>query len=127
MPGTIVEISSVHPTAGYNHAARAGNLLFVAGQVAKDREGHLVGAGDFETQAMQTFENLRSVVEEAGGQLSDIVKKTTYLTHFGHIEMYRAVRDRFFSDPMPPNTLVVVDSLADPRMLIEVEAIAALD
>lgn len=127
MAHEILTLNSVHPTQGYSHATRAGNLLFVAGQVAKDVAGNVVGKGDVEIQAQQTFENLNNVLTEAGGRLGDIVKMTTYLTHSAHIETYRAVRNTFFADPMPPNTLVIVESLADPSFLIEVEAIAVLD
>lgn len=127
MTHQILTPKTVHPTRGYSHAARAGHLLFVAGQVAQDPDGNLVGAGDFEAQAGQTFENLKRILDEAGGRLSDIVKMTTYLTRAGDIEAFRAVRNTFFTEPMPPNTLVVVESLANPDFLIEIEAVAALD
>ena len=127
MAHRILDISSVHPTRGYSHAARSGDLLFVAGQVAKDRDDRLVGLGDVEAQARQIYRNLQAVLEEAGGSLAHIVKMTTYLTHAGYVDHYRAVRDEFFSDPMPPNTLVICESLASPEFLMEVEAIAVLD
>jgi len=126
MPHQILDIQGVHPTRGYSHAARAGNLLFVAGQVAKDSDDQLVGRGDIEAQARQIYRNLETVLKEAGGSLTDIVKMTTYLTHPGYIEGYRAVRGEFFRDPMPPNTLVICESLASPEFLMEVEAIAAV-
>jgi enamine deaminase RidA (YjgF/YER057c/UK114 family) len=127
MAHRILDISSVHPTHGYSHAARAGNLLFIAGQVAKDRNDELVGLGDVQAQARQIYRNLQAVLEEAGGDLAHVVKMTTYLTHAGYVETYRAVRNEFFSDPMPPNTLVICESLASPEFLMEVEAIAVLD
>ena len=126
MTHEILDIQSVHPTRGYSHAARAGNLLFVAGQVAKNRDDGLVGPGDIEAQARQVYRNLAAVLEEAGGSLADIVKMTTFLTHYDYLEGYRAVRNEFFSDPMPPNTLVFCESLAMPEFLIEVEAMAVL-
>ncbi len=127
MAHQILELKTLHPTRGYSHAARSGNLLFVAGQVAKDRDDALVGRGDVESQARQIYRNLQAVLEEAGGSLGHIVKMTTYLTHAGYVEAYRAVRNEFFRDPMPPNTLVICESLASPDFLMEVEAIAALD
>ncbi len=126
MAHEILTPKSVHPTRGYSHAARVGDLLFVAGQVAQDLEGRLVGAADFEAQAGQTFQNLTRILDEAGGRLSNIVKMTTYLTRAGDIETFRAVRNTLFTEPMPPNTLVVVESLANPDFLIEIEAVAAL-
>lgn len=126
MAHDILDIKTAHPTKGYSHAARAGKLLFIAGQVAKDRDDKLVGPGDVAAQARQIYRNLGAVLGEADGSLSDIVKMTTYLTHPGYVEAYRTVRNEFFTDPMPPNTLVICQSLATPEFLMEVEAIAVL-
>ena len=99
----------------------------MAGQVALAVDGSLVGRGDMQAQARQVFTNLKNVLEEAGGSLAHIVKMTTILTHSDNIETYRAVRNEFFKDPFPPNTLLIIDSLASKDFLIEVEAIAVLD
>lgn len=123
----ILKLRSVHPTKGYSHAARAGHTIYVAGQISQDASGALVGRGDLEAQCRQAYTNLKNILEEAGGGLGNIVKMTTYLTHFASIETYRAVRNEFFTDPMPPNTLVVIESLASPDFMIEVEAVAVLD
>ena len=127
MAHEILNLSNVHPTKGYSHAAKAGNTLYIAGQVAKDVEGNLVGKGDFGTQARQVFTNLKSILDEAGGKIQHIVKMTTFLTHFDYIETYRNVRDEFVQEPYPPNTLLIVDSLAMAEYMMEVEAIAILD
>lgn len=127
MAHEILQLKSVHPTRGYSHAARAGNTLYIAGQIAQDPDGKLVGKGDIEAQAHQVFTNLKNIVGEAGGHLGNIVKMTTLLTRFNSIEGYRAVRNDYFSDPMPPNTLMIIESLATPDFMIEVEAIAVLD
>jgi reactive intermediate/imine deaminase len=127
MAHEILQLKSVHPTRGYSHCARAGNTLYIAGQVALDLSNQLVGRGDMEAQAHQVFSNLKNILEEAGGSVSNIVKMTTILTHFGNIETYRAVRNTYFTEPFPPNTLLIIDSLANKDFLIEVEAIAVLD
>jgi len=127
MAHEILKLKSVHPTKGYSHAAKAGNTLYIAGQVAQDVDGNLVGKGDFETQVRQVYENLTSIMKEAGGTLQNIVKKTTFLTHYSHIETYRRVRNEYFPEPCPPNTLLIIDSLALPEYMIEVEAVAVLD
>lgn len=127
MKHQILKLNSVHPTKGYSHATRIGGTLYVAGQIAKDLQGNLVGPGDIRAQAHQAYVNLKNIMEEAGGSLENIVKMTTYLTHPDYIEPYREVRNTYFSDPMPPNTLVVISSLADPGFLIEVEAMAELN
>ncbi len=127
MAHDILKLSSVHPTRGYSHAAKAGNTLYVAGQVANDINGNPVGKGDMAAQAEQVFTNLKNIVEEAGGSLNNIVKMTTLLTHFASIDAYSSARSSYFSDPMPPNTLMIIESLATPDYMIEVEAIAVLD
>ena len=127
MAHKILDLKSVHPTQGYSHAAQAGNTLYIAGQIARNLQGDVVGIGDIEAQANQVFTNLANILKEAGGNLGQIVKMTTLLTHSDYIGGYRAVRNRFFQEPFPPNTLIVIDSLAMPELLIEVEAIAVLD
>ncbi len=127
MAHEILKLQSVHPTKGYSHVAKAGNTLYIAGQVAQNVEGQLVGRGDFETQIRQAYTNLKSILEEVGGGLQNIVKMTTYLTHYNYIETYRAVRNEFFPEPCPPNTLLIIESLALPDYMVEVEAIAVLD
>jgi reactive intermediate/imine deaminase len=111
----------------YSHAAKAGNTLYIAGQVAQDVEGSVVGKGDVEAQVRQAFTNLKNIIEEAGGSLLNIVKMTTFLTDYNYIETFRSVRNEFFSEPFPPNTLLIINSLALSDYMIEVEAVAVLD
>jgi len=127
MAHEILKLKSVHPTVGYSHAAKAGNTLYVAGQIAQDVEGKLVGKGDFETQVRQVYTNLTNILEESGGNLQNIVKMTTFLTHYNYIETYRSVRNEYFPEPCPPNTLLIIESLALPDYMVEIEAIAVLD
>ena len=127
MSREIVSLKNMHPTVGYSHVARAGNMLFLAGQVAKDKEGNLVGIGDLEVQVRQVYTNLKTILEECGGGLRNIVKMTTFLTHFSYVETHRNVRNEFFQEPLPPNTLLIVESLAIPELMVEIEAIAVLD
>ena len=127
MAHKILKLENVHPTIGYSHAAKAGNTLYIAGQIAKDMDGNLVGKGDFEKQVRQVYENLKNILVEAEGSLQNIVKMTTFLTHYSYIETYRSVRNEYFPEPCPPNTLLIVASLALPDYMIEVEAVAILD
>ncbi len=129
MAHEILQLKSVHETKdrGYSHVAKAGKTLYIAGQVAKDVQGNLVGKGDFEAQARQVYTNLRNILQEAGGDLKNIVKMTTFLTHYSYGESRRKVQSEFFGSIMPPNTLLMIDSLASPDFMIEVEAIAVLD
>jgi reactive intermediate/imine deaminase len=127
MAHDILKLKSVHSTIGYSHAAKAGDTLYIAGQIAQDVNGNLVGKGDFEAQVRQVFTNLKNIMAEAGSSLQHIVKMTTFLTHYSYIETYRSVRNEFFSEPLPPNTLLIIGSLALPDYMVEVEAIAVLD
>jgi enamine deaminase RidA (YjgF/YER057c/UK114 family) len=127
MAHEILKLKGVHSTVGYSHAAKAGNSLYIAGQIAQDVDGNLVGKGDFETQVRQVYTNLKNIMLEAGGSLQDIVKMTTFLTHYNYIETYRSVRNEYLSEPFPPNTLLIIESLALPDYMIEIEAIAVLD
>ena len=129
MAHEILELKSVHETKdkGYSHVAKVGKTLYIAGQVARDIQGKLIGKGDFEAQARQVYTNLKNILQETGGGLKNIVKTTTILTHYGNVESYRKIRSEFFGDIMPPSTLLIIESLASPDFLIEVEAIAVLD
>jgi 2-iminobutanoate/2-iminopropanoate deaminase len=119
---------SVHSTAGmgYSHVAKAGNTVYIAGQIALDASGNLVGKDDAGAQTHQAYSNLQAILEELGGSLEDIVKMTTYLTDRSHLGAFRRVRDRFFGDPFPPNTLLFISGLAQPDYLVEIEAVAFL-
>jgi 2-iminobutanoate/2-iminopropanoate deaminase len=122
--------STVHDTGekGYSHAARMGDLIFLAGQVALDRDGNIVGKGDIEAQCEQIFRNMDSVLVAAGSSLSKVGKLTTYITDEAYILPSRKVRNRIFGEAgiRPPNTLLIISGLADPDFLIEIEAVASV-
>ena len=114
---------------GYTHVVVApdGRTVYVAGQVALDSTGQLVGAGDFRAQADRVYQNLGRALKSVGGNLEDVVKTTTYITDLKNVPTLREVRSQYARSARPPaNTLLVVSSLARPELLIEVEAIAIL-
>ena len=120
---------SMHRPNGYSHLARIkdGKPVFIAGQVALDSSGHLVGPGDFRAQAQQVFENLKSAVEAAGGSFSNIVKLNVYVIDRSDLPLYREIRDQFINVGNPPaSTAVQVAALFRPEFLIEVEAVAVV-
>jgi reactive intermediate/imine deaminase len=117
---------SVHPPTGYSHATRVGNLLFIAGQIAKDQQGNLVGKGDITAQAEQVFANLQAILADAGCTMADIVKLTTFTVDSRYRSAIAEVRARYCKEYLPPNSFVVVAGLAEPEFLLEIEAIAAL-
>jgi enamine deaminase RidA (YjgF/YER057c/UK114 family) len=106
-----------------------GGLVFVAGQVAIDGDGRVVGVGDLKAQARQVYRNLAAVLGEAGCTLRDVVKFTTFLVRnedwAPFAEWRKAEYPTLFPDGVyPANTGVVVRELARPELLLEVEAIA---
>ena len=107
----------------------ASPLVFVAGQVAIDADGRVVGAGDLKAQATQVYQNLAAVLAEAGCTLRDVVKFTTFLVRTEDwapfAEWRKTAYPRLFPDGVyPANTGVVVKELARPELVLEVEAIA---
>jgi len=120
--------SLVKPT-GYTHVVVApdGRTVYVAGQVALDSTGQLVGGGDFRAQAEQVFHNLRRALTSVGGSLGDVIKTTTFVTDLKNVPPLREVRGKYLDPKHPPaNTLLVVSSLARPELLLEIEAVAVL-
>ena len=121
------------PLGPYSHVARVktAELVFIAGQVAVDRAGNLVGAGDFAAQCAQAFANLGAALVSVGAEWGNVVQFTTYLVHSQDIAGFMAYRGREFprlfpGGGYPPNTLLIIDRLVDEALLIEVQAIAAL-
>lgn len=103
-----------------------GDLVFVSGQAAISAAGEVVGAGDFDAQAEQVFENLKRVLEAAGSGLDRIVKVTIFLTDMANFPKIVELRGRWFSRPYPADSIVEVRSLALPELQIEIEAIAVV-
>lgn len=128
MTKRIVAPPFIHTTAGYSHAVQAGNTLYIAGQVAVDPDGNVVGAGDIRAQVNQVWQNLKSVLGYAGGSADDIVKITVFTTDIAYRPAIAAARDAVFTHGrFPASTFLVVQSLARPELLVEIEAIAVLD
>lgn len=113
---------------GYTHVVipQGGRQVFIAGQVAADKSGAVVGKGDFKAQTQQVFENLKTAVEAAGGKMSDVAKINVYVTDLSQISAMREIRQHYFTGNPPASTLVQVVSLARPDYMIEIEAIVAV-
>ena len=112
----------------YSNCVRvsAGPLLFVAGQVALDRAGNIVGKGDIGKQATQVLENIRAILAANGATMDDVVKVTVYVTDMKHFDRIAAVRAKYFAGNGPASVLVEVSRLVHPDLMIEIEAIAAV-
>ena len=120
--------SLAKPT-GYTHVVVApdGHTVYIAGEVALDSTGQVVGAADFTAQADRAFANLGRALASVGGTMSDLVKTTTFITDAKNIAAIREIRGHYLDQAhLPASTLVVISSLARPELLIEVEAVAIL-
>jgi 2-iminobutanoate/2-iminopropanoate deaminase len=114
------------PISHYTDAVRAGDLLFISGIVGVDGRGALVGGDDVAAQALQVFENMRAVLDEAGCRFEDVVKVTVYLTDVDDRPKINPVRREVFGDARPASTLVEVSRLAVPGAKVEIEAVALI-
>ena len=110
----------------YSHAVKAGNTVYIAGQVARDEQGTIVAPGDFRGQAHQVFASLATALASAGAGFKDIAKITIFLTDPRYRDPLREVQAQYLSAALPASTLLVVAALADPEYLIEIEAVAVL-
>lgn len=107
----------------YDHAARAGDFVFIAGQIAKDAEGKWV-EGDAEAQARAVYRNLDRVLAHVGATRYDVVKVNTILVDRTDKDPVSRVRLEYFGDHRPPHTGTIVAALGSPEIRMEVEAIA---
>ena len=110
---------------------RASEFIFIAGQLAVDRSGAVIGKGAFEAQMRQVFANIDTALRSANCTFANVVKFTTYLVHSQDIELFTDVRRQLFptlfpDGAYPPNTLLVVDRLVQEEFLIEVDTTVAL-
>jgi enamine deaminase RidA (YjgF/YER057c/UK114 family) len=121
------------PLGQYSQIARvkASEFIFIAGQLATDVSGAIVGENDFAAQCGQVFRNIESALASVGGEWWSVVQFTTYLVHSQDIPKFMEFRKRHFptyfkNGIYPPNTLLIVDRLVQEPFLVEVQTIAAL-
>ena len=117
-----------HAHAVYSKAIRAsGDFVFMQGQVGVTDDGTLIGPGDPEAQADQACRNIKRWMQEAGGTLSDVCKLTVYVTDISYRPGVYAAINRWFEGVGHCSTGVVVQGLADPAFLVEIDAMAVID
>lgn len=121
------------PLGQYSQITRvkASEYLFIAGQVAADAAGNVIGAEDFDAQCVQVFANIGTALASCGAGWGNVVQFTTYLVHSQDIPKFMQYRLRefprmFANGAYPPNTLLMIDRLVKEAFLIEVQAVAAL-
>ncbi len=124
MKKTVIKTDHAPAAIGtYSQAVRAGNTVYLSGQIPLDPDHGELVTGDIAVQIRQVFDNLRAVAEAAGGSLDDAVKLTVYLTDLGYFSTVNEIMAEYFSEPYPARAAVGVASL--PRNA-EVEAEAIL-
>ena len=121
------------PLGQYSQITRvkASEFVFIAGQLACDKAGNIIGVDDFDRQCTQVFANIETALRAVDAGWSNIVQFTTYLVHSQDIPKFMAYRTRefpklFAGGAYPPNTLLMIDRLVKEEFLIEVSAVAAL-
>jgi 2-iminobutanoate/2-iminopropanoate deaminase len=107
--------------------APAGRTVYVSGQVSMDADGNVVGEGDIKRQTETVLEHVKTVLEEAGGTMEEIVKVTVFIRDMRLYDEIHEVRRRYFEEPYPASSMVEVSALIDPRLLIEIEAVAVIE
>lgn len=120
-------IGMAGPFGPYSLVAEAppgGRLVYCAGAIAVDADGRVVGNGDMGAQTRQVMENLRLALEAAGAGFDDVVKITTYVTDVARYDELAPVRAEYLIEPFPASTMIEVQGLMFPELLVEIEAIA---
>jgi enamine deaminase RidA (YjgF/YER057c/UK114 family) len=132
MPHKYTNPDAVSKPANYTHVVEAtgSRIVFVSGQVPLDRDGNVVGSGDLAAQAEQAFQNLQACLASAGATFADVTKITTFIVGYQAFRdrpILGAVRQKYLPAENPPaSTLLGVQSLATPEIMIEIEATAVL-
>jgi enamine deaminase RidA (YjgF/YER057c/UK114 family) len=111
------------PTVGYSRAVAAGDFVFVSGCTSIDG-ADFVHPGDAYAQTVQAIANVRSALEQLGVTLADVVRTRIYVTDISRFEEYGRAHGEAFGGVMPATSMIQVSGLIDPRMLVEVEAVA---
>ncbi len=112
----------------YSHvvSVEPKRLIFVSGQLSRDRHGNIVGKGDMGAQLRQALENIKAALEAAGARLEDLVRTNTYVTDIDEYFKHVDIRMEYYSHAMPTSTTVEVRRLSQPELMVEIDAIAAV-
>jgi enamine deaminase RidA (YjgF/YER057c/UK114 family) len=127
----VIKKEYLNPTKFYSHAVAAtgGKIVYVSGQVSWDAGGKVVGKGDMRAQSEQVFRNVTAALEAAGADWGDVVKMNGYMVGMDgpRVDAYREVRGKYLvAGKLPASTLVGVECLVHPDLLLEVEVVAVV-
>ncbi len=107
-------------------AVRAGDMVFLRGQVGSDFEGNVIGVGDATAQTEQAMKNVKQLLEEAGSELSHICRIQVYLTDRAYRDDVYRVIGKWLKDVFPVSTGLIVQGLAKPEWVMEIEVTAVI-
>ena len=110
------------PIVGYSRLVRAGDIVAVSGTTATDERGMIVGAGQMYVQARQAMVNIRTALERAGLAMHHVIRTRMFVTDMSRFEEVARAHKEFFGESPPASTVVEVRRLANPDMMIEIEA-----
>ena len=114
----------------YSHVVTVtgpGKTIYVAGQLGRDGDGNIVGAGDMRAQMEQTFKNLDACLKAAGAGWGDVVKTNTFVTDYAEFAKCSDVRMRYFGVAVPTSTTIQISGLAQPGAMVEIEMVSVVD
>jgi reactive intermediate/imine deaminase len=123
----VCSVSPYEDIIAFSRAVRVGDLVFVSGTVAWGPDGKLVGGRDVYAQAKQTLANIEGYLREAGASLKDVVRTRIYLTDMGRWQEVARAHREAFGDVRPASSLLEISRLAEPEMLVEIEAVAVVN
>jgi 2-iminobutanoate/2-iminopropanoate deaminase len=127
-PGVNVRMQQGKPA--YSHVVAVtgpGKTVYIAGQLARDAEGNIVGPGNMRAQMEQTFKNLEACLKAAGASWADVVKTNTYVTDYEAFSQCSDVRMRYIGVASPTSTTIQISRLAQPEAMVEIEMIAVVE
>jgi enamine deaminase RidA (YjgF/YER057c/UK114 family) len=118
--------SPYEPVIGFSRAVRVGDTVYVSGTVGRDDDGQPMVEGDVYLQAKQTIRNIEKALVTAGASLKDVVRTRIYLTDIARWEEAGRAHGEAFGEIRPASSMIEVSRLADPWMLVEIEAVAVI-